>query len=245
MNKLAVILAAGRSSRFIDPKSKLLQTIGGSTIINRVVGAAIRANFSPVLILGHQREQILKVVEAEFSGLYECAIQEQPRGTGHAFYKAMPFIKEGSVLVMNGDSPLITPELLLNFAAFFHKNNLALATVSARAENPFGYGRMIPTKTKSFLIVEERDLAPEQKQINLINGGVYLFSSTFLQQHFAAFVEEKSRYAGEINITDLFNLAATLNLPMGHYEAPFKIISGVNNLQQYAEVQKLLDQDAC
>jgi len=244
MNKIAVILAAGKSSRFASQTTKLLQKIGDQPIINRVVDAAIRAYYSPILVLGHQREEIFNVVETAYRGYSKYVIQFVQRGTGDALAMALPLLDQsGFTLVLNGDSPLLTAQLLLEFTTFYQENHLELATISAVAPNPYGYGRIVPTAEKGFIIVEEKELTSSQRDIKLINGGIYLFANAFLHKHLPLLVEEKSSGSGEVNITDLFAIGANFRLSMGHHLAPINRVAGVNNLEQYVEAQNILTKE--
>lgn len=237
--KLAIILAAGKSSRFYDTKSKLLQHFGDTTIIDCVVCAIIEANYNPIVVVGHQKELVRQELENKHLGLCEFFNQTEQRGTGHAFFSAMPKLEEATsaVLVVNGDNPFVTSDLIISFAEYFNDNNLDVALISAITEDPFGYGRVIETAANSFLIVEEKALTEEQKIIKLINGGIYLFSPKFLKTELSAFIAQKELLAGEINITDLFNLAESKKLKMGHFECDFSLVFGINDLTQYHQAK--------
>jgi len=242
MENLAVILAAGRSSRFASPKSKLLQELGNSTIVGRVVCATVQANYHPIIIIGHQGDLVKACIEKDFQGLCTFAQQTNPRGTGDAFATAAPFFKNSTthILVINGDNPFVTSQLLTNFSTFVAQNNIDIALVSSIADDPYGYGRIILVEKNKFLIIEEKDLSSEQKSIDLINGGIYLFSKDFLEKHLQSFIKDHRDPTREINITDLFNLASTLDYKMGHYTVAFSLVRGVNDLNQYAQAKMIL-----
>lgn len=242
--KIAVILAAGKSSRFNDSKSKLLQPFGDTTIIDCVVQSILEANYSPIIVVGHQKELVQKELENKHFGLCEFFNQTEQLGTGHAFFSAMPKLEEAtsSVLVINGDNPFVTSDLIINFTKYFNENNLDAALVSAIADNPFGYGRIIETGSNSFLIIEEKALAEEQKTVCLINGGIYLFSQNFLITEFANFISKNKFLPGEINITDLFNLAESKKLKMGHFMSDFSLVFGINDLGQYHEAKIIFEE---
>lgn len=234
-----VVLAAGKSSRFAGTLSKLLQKVGSTEMINLVVGEIIKLSWPCSIVIGHQKELISECIEKKFPSYCTYATQAAPLGTGDAFYSAKKYFKAKTILVTNGDSPLISKELLTDFYRFVKDANLDAACVSAIATNPFGYGRLQPF-LEGFVIKEEKALCDEEKEISLINGGVYAFSKEFLDQEFDNFMKQPTT-SGEINITDLFNQATLKHYKTSHFETPFDKIRGVNSVEQLQEVLNLVN----
>ncbi len=238
MSIQVVILAAGKSSRFSSTTTKLIQKVGSVEMINRVVGAANELNLPCTVVVGHLKNLIKTCIERTFPSYVQYAEQTAQLGTGDAFFSAKKFLSEKTILVTNGDSPCISATLLSQFYNFFEKEKLDVACVSATTENPFGYGRLVPNQT-GFLIKEEKTLTNAEKQINLINGGVYAFSKEFLDQEFDLFMQAPT--PGEINITDLYNQANFKSYRVGHFSVDFDLIRGVNDIVQLQEAIQIIN----
>ncbi len=212
MKNNIIILAAGKSSRFNDPCSKLLQPLGELPVVCHVVQAAYCAGLSCRVVIGHQKDLVLQAIEQEFPGYSKFLVQENQTGTGDAFFAGLSEDKlEGNVLVVNGDTPFLTAELLREFIAFCDAKMLDAAVVAAIAPNPFGYGRLIFSGQHHFDIIEEKNLLAEQKAQKIINGGVYFFSEHFLtteKQNILDNIANLSKNSNqEFNITSLISMS--------------------------------------
>ena len=142
----AVILAAGQGTRMKSSKPKVLAEVLFKPMIDWVTDAAVAAGIDDIcLVTGFKHE----LIEEHFDGRFRTVVQSELLGTGHAVMQAKDFIKEhtpGNVLVLNGDAPLI-PEETIKAALDFHiAGNNAATVISAKVENPFGYGRIIRSK---------------------------------------------------------------------------------------------------
>lgn len=238
-NVQSIILAAGKSSRFLAKKSKLLHSCAGELIINRVISATINANINNcVVILGHQSKIVKNAITKRFNNFCKYSIQSECKGTGHAFWSGFEHFTDSDFLVLNGDMPLINEELIHSFLSFCNKNNVDAACVATNLVNPFGYGRIITTN-EHISIVEEKELKPNEKQITLVNGGIYFFAN-HLKSELNTFVKTSldSIMEKEIYITDFFNLIAK-KFKCTFFLTEPQLVWGVNTLEQLKKAKKI------
>jgi bifunctional UDP-N-acetylglucosamine pyrophosphorylase/glucosamine-1-phosphate N-acetyltransferase len=176
-NDLAVIvLAAGKGTRLKSSLAKVLHQAGGRTLVEHIVRACepLKAR-ERVVVVGHQAEQVTAVVEP----LGAVTVLQQPQnGTGHAVQVAKRLLGRAKfALVLPGDAPLVRPETLKALIATHRRGNAAATILSAVVADPSGYGRIVrKSETAVSAIVEESQLADEQREINEINSAIYCFT---------------------------------------------------------------------
>lgn len=179
-NRYAVILAAGQGTRMKSKLYKVLHPVCGKPMVQHVVDQITKLNIQEmVTIIGHGAE----LVKAELGSVSSYALQEEQLGTAHAVMQARDILegKPGVTIVVCGDTPLIRAETME--ALFKHHEELsAKATIlTARIENPTGYGRIL--RNESGLvekIVEHKDATEEERKVNEINTGTYCFDNIAL-----------------------------------------------------------------
>ena len=173
-----VIMAAGKGTRLKSKHPKVLHEVGGKPLLAHVVAAALQvaARKDIYAIIGHEAERVRDAV-AGFG--INFVLQQPQRGTGHALMCVGPAIKDyGSVIVLSGDAPLITPETIVKLRNFHEKKKPAMTILSTRLEDPTGYGRLIrkPRSEQVEAIVEEKSCNEKQRKLKEINSGFYAFS---------------------------------------------------------------------
>ena len=159
---LAVILAAGEGKRMYSKKPKVLHEICGKAMVQHVVDCAREAGVSEtVVVIGHGASQVQdKLKDVKF------AYQEQQLGTGHAMMQAESYIKSGEVLVLYGDTPLLTPETIDKMYQFHKQEGFHATVLTADMDNPFSYGRIIrDSEGKVVAIIEERMRIRSKKRL--------------------------------------------------------------------------------
>lgn len=176
-NNCAVILAAGEGTRMKSTKPKVLSELLFKPMIDYVIESAKLGGAEDICaVTGHMGESL----NAYLGSRVETVTQSERLGTGHAVYQAKDFLvrhENGNVLVLAGDAPLMDSETIANALNFHERNENAVTVISARIDNPTGYGRIIRDK-KDFLqcIVEEKEATDAQKAINEVNSGAYWFN---------------------------------------------------------------------
>jgi bifunctional UDP-N-acetylglucosamine pyrophosphorylase/glucosamine-1-phosphate N-acetyltransferase len=205
MNLHVCILAAGQSKRMQSKLSKVLHPLCGRPVLLHVLKAVEGLKPDTVsVVLGHQRDQILETLGTRE---IDVVIQEEQKGTAHAlgeYLKQKPEIK-GNVLVLNGDTPLVTSDLLRILVQGAQDQSATLAFFTAELQDPTGYGRIFRKGNQVERIVEEADATPEQRKIHEINAGIYLFDIDSLRSWIPSV--QPSNKQKELYLTDVVSLA--------------------------------------
>ena len=175
---ITVILAAGAGTRMKSGTAKVLHKICGQTLLAYVVDAARKAGSSEIIaVIGHQADLVRESVKD-----VTFVLQEEQLGTGHAVMQARHLLegKVGTVLVVCGDTPLITARTLKQAYETHLKDKNHVTVITARVSDPTGYGRIIRADGRIGSIVEHKDATEEQRAINEINSGIYFFEAPAL-----------------------------------------------------------------
>jgi len=195
-----IILAAGLGTRMKSAKIKILHRAAGRPIIDYVLDLASEVcDGPPVMVVGHQRDDVQKAVGERA----RYAVQDDPRGTGHAVLQATPLLAaDGSVLILSGDVPLTRAETLSRLIEQHQREKNALTFLTMRVDQPAKYGRIVRDASGSVQrVVEAKDATPEQLAINEVNGGIYLFEKDGLADLLRALTPNNKQ--GEYYLTDL------------------------------------------
>src|SRR5262249_16807494 len=148
--------------------AKVLHKLDGRPLISHVCRAALALGPRSVhVVVGHQAEEVTAAVQKEFSSLDRIvfAHQREQRGTGDAVIAAESAVRgrDGTVVVLSGDVPLIKPATLAKLIEAHDRQNAACTLMSVRLENPTGYGRVVKNDAGEFVkIVEQKDASDEE-----------------------------------------------------------------------------------
>ncbi|MFK4087053.1 bifunctional UDP-N-acetylglucosamine diphosphorylase/glucosamine-1-phosphate N-acetyltransferase GlmU [Kribbella sp. NPDC020789] len=239
-----VIMAAGLGTRMKSSTPKVLHEIGGRSLVGHaVVTARALAPEHLVVVVGNGRE----LVEAHLTALdpdVKTAVQEQQLGTGDAVragLTAVPAAFEGSVVVTSGDVPLLEAETLHELVAEHDKQGNAVTVLTARVADPTGYGRIVPGADGTVAaIVEHKDATPEQRQIDEINAGIYVFDAATLRDGLSRLTTDNAQ--GELYLTDVLSIARTDGKRVGAYVTDDAMqTEGVNDRVQLATLRAELN----
>ncbi|NLK22153.1 MAG: bifunctional UDP-N-acetylglucosamine diphosphorylase/glucosamine-1-phosphate N-acetyltransferase GlmU [Epulopiscium sp.] len=234
----ALILAAGEGTRMKSKKSKVLHRVLGKSLVQHVIDAAKYAGSGKVcVVVGYKGEEVKK----EIDEAVEYAIQSERLGTGHAVMQADSFIKEdGDILILYGDTPLITGETLKNLIEIHRKEDNGVTILSALVDDPTGYGRIIRDKDGNFIKnVEHKDATKEQLKVNEINGGMYCFKSKLLKEALAELTNDNTQ--GEYYLTDTLHIILSKGYGVNAVVAQDNNeILGVNSRIQLSEVTQIM-----
>ncbi len=194
-----VVLAAGQGKRMKSELPKVLHPVCGEPMLLHVLTAAREVSAERlVIVLGHGHSQ----VEPYLPAGCRVALQEQQLGTGHAVLCAAGQILPGPLLVLAGDTPLITGGLLRTLVEH-HQRSGAMATVLTMGlPDPAGYGRVVRDETGDVVkIVEHRDATPAEREICEVNSGMYILPSPLALDILAEVGSDNDQ--GEIYLTDV------------------------------------------
>jgi bifunctional UDP-N-acetylglucosamine pyrophosphorylase/glucosamine-1-phosphate N-acetyltransferase len=236
----ALILAAGEGTRMKSDLAKVLHTIGGKTMIRRIVESVRKIQPDLiVLIVGYQAD----AVREEFAGEeVRFAIQEKRLGTGHAVMQAEEELSDfdGSVLILTGDTPLLTPETLSEFWRFHVDNGNSATVMSTRMDDPSGYGRIVRTGDNEVeRIVEHADATPEEREIDEINSGIFCVDSRILFESLGEIDRDNTQ--DEYYLTDIIEILNRKNEKTGVYLCGNSTeVTGINTRAQLEEAERLI-----
>ncbi|MDQ7821743.1 MAG: bifunctional UDP-N-acetylglucosamine diphosphorylase/glucosamine-1-phosphate N-acetyltransferase GlmU [Candidatus Eremiobacteraeota bacterium] len=183
MKELAVIiLAAGKSKRMKTRTPKVLHLLAGKPVIDYVLDAVKPMGASQTyMVVGYGMEQVTEHIGKEVTFVH----QEPLLGTGHAVQQVMPHLKDfkGNVLVLCGDMPLISNEILANFLASHLEDGAPLSLLTARVPWETDFGRIVRDDKEAIeKIVEYRDATPYERSLNEVNLSIYLFDADHLRK---------------------------------------------------------------
>ena len=184
MNDLVVtILAGGQGKRMRSDIPKVLHLFKEKPMLARIIETVIELNPKKIIIVTGKFHDMIIQTLSKYINIFglDFVKQPEPLGTGHAIKCCLDeYESQDKVLILNGDTPLITCDILQKF---IECSRGSCNVLTARFENPFGYGRIIYDKDGDFLgIVEEKDCSENQREINIINGGIYYIHGFILKQ---------------------------------------------------------------
>ena len=236
---ITIIMAAGKGTRMKSNKSKLVHEIYGKPLVRRVVEVAEKIGSDEIVaVVGHLREQVQEVL----GDTVKYAYQDELLGTGHAVMQARKYLegKKGKVVILYGDVPILRPETLKNLVSKSIKNKEYATLLTAKYENPTGYGRIIRDEGGNIkAIVEEKDADPLQKKIKEINSGIYCFD---IEELLKALKKVNNNNAqGEYYLTDVIKIMNDDGLKTGAVIVEDNTeILGVNDRSQLELLTRVL-----
>lgn len=238
MKLKTLILAAGKGTRMKSEMPKVVHKVNGVPMITKIIDTLSGLNPKEnILILGHKKEEVLKVVGENC----DYVLQTEQLGTGHAVIQAKEKLEgyDGDVMILCGDTPLLR-ESTLKSLYDYHKESGAVTTIlTSIYENPFGYGRIVKEDGLVKAIVEEKEASEEIKKIKEVNAGVYCFNSKEL---FKALDKiDNNNEKGEYYLTDVIGIQVSENKKVQSFILEDKMeILGVNSKVELAQAGKVL-----
>lgn len=238
---ITVILAAGKGTRMKSEWPKVLHRAGGKAMLQQVLDAASAAGaLRHVVVVGCGAQRVVEEIGAQAS----FAEQREQLGTGHAVMQAEPLLREfaGTVMVLCGDTPLLTAALLERLYAQHCEAQAAATVLTARMPDATGYGRIIRTPDgRVDRIVEQKDASAQELAVDEVNSGIYCFERQAL---FAALAETNCENAqGEFYLTDVLEILNRKGRKVWAVQADdYRETLGVNSRRQLAEAEKILRQ---
>jgi bifunctional UDP-N-acetylglucosamine pyrophosphorylase / glucosamine-1-phosphate N-acetyltransferase len=241
-NIQAVILAAGKATRFNTGRTKLAETICGQAMILFPTKLLEQLNIPTTVVVGYQQEIVRNIITAEHGDTVTFVVQEEQKGTGHALEQTKDLWQYDHILVLNGDVPLITAETITSLYDEHIKNNSAISFVISCNPDPTAkaYGKVVKNGN-TIEIVEAKDFTGNPHDHCCVNAGIYLIQKKFLEQHIAAL--NTNNASKEFYITDLVKIASQNNLGVSTTNAPFDTIRGINTFQELWAAEQIKRSD--
>lgn len=237
------ILAGGQGKRMKSDLPKVCHLFKNKPMIVHIINRSFELNSDKILIVTGKYNNIIqntikKYIDDDKFKKLRFIIQNDPLGTGHAIKCTLSnYDNNENVLILNGDTPNINKDLLLNFINSNGNNKLLVSKI----DNPYGYGRVLLNKNNEILkIVEEKDASEIEKKTNIINSGIYLIESVNLIKYIPLI--KNNNISNEFYLTDVIEIMLNNKIITNGYIINKKdndLILGVNTLEQLNNLENL------
>ena len=236
-----IVLAAGEGTRMKSATPKVLHSVAGRSLLGHVLHAINHLNPTELrIVVGSGREAVEAHI-ADISPKATTVFQERRGGTGHAAQLALAGkAPKGTVLVLAGDTPLLSGDSLAQFVEAHTSGKFAASVLTAEHPEPTGYGRIIRDDSDELLrIVEEKDATDDEKFIYEINSGVYAFDGEKLAASIGKLTTANAQ--GELYLTDIIGILKSAGESIAAIMIDdFSETLGVNDRVQLAESAAML-----
>ncbi|MEO8096143.1 MAG: bifunctional UDP-N-acetylglucosamine diphosphorylase/glucosamine-1-phosphate N-acetyltransferase GlmU [Acidobacteriota bacterium] len=241
MKTTVVILAAGFGTRMRSKQVKVLHRAGGLPLVEHVTRAskAVAEPERTIVVTGHQADDVERALAGNGVSFVR---QGPPQGTGHALAacreRAAGF--DGLLMVLLGDAPLLTAQTLLQLRDTQAASNRAATLLTTTLPDPSGYGRVIVNPAGDVTaIVEHKVCTPQQREIRVINSGIYCFQAKLLWDHIAKI--QPNPISNEYYLTDMFEILTGLGHRIGEMHIPdSNELLGINTRVELAQADRVL-----
>ena len=228
----SVILAAGKGTRMKSDKPKVVHQVMGKPMVYYSIEAARKAG----------ADEVKSAIAASVNDVkVDYALQEEQLGTGHAVKCAADFIgRDGDVIILCGDTPLVTGDTLRKALDFHKDSGNGVTVISAMLDDPFGYGRIIRDGDSLAKIVEQKDADEAEQAVKEVNSGMYIFDCAALQDALSQISNDNAQ--GEYYLPDAIEIIKKMGLPASAVPMDdADQIRGVNTLEQLADAEKIME----
>jgi bifunctional UDP-N-acetylglucosamine pyrophosphorylase/glucosamine-1-phosphate N-acetyltransferase len=235
---LAVILAAGDSTRMKSSMSKVLHPVAGRPMIAHVMASIAASGITDVaLVVGRDAERVTKAGSLDGMAV-ESVLQVERLGTGHAVLMAREAIARGydEILVAYGDVPLITPAPLMA-AREALADGADVAVIGFHTKNPSGYGRLLVEDGELVAIREEKDATEAERAVTWCNSGLMAINGRKALDLLSRIGNTNAK--GEYYLTDLIEIARAQGGRAVAVDAPESELTGCNNRAELAVIEGL------
>lgn len=238
----SVILAAGKGTRMKSDTPKVLHKIFEKPLLGYVLDNVKNITTENFVIVGHHAEEVTEFVNKNYNNA-KAILQSPQLGTGHAVSMVCPELEnfDGQVIILCGDTPLITEATLKQFVEYHNSNNSDLTVMSTIFENPTNYGRIIrDTDNTLKYIVEEKDATPNEKEVKEVNAGIYCLNWRKIKPAFSQLTSNNAQ--GEYYLTDIIAWGKKNNLNVNAFILENSDeIYGINSRKNLAEATKIMN----
>jgi bifunctional UDP-N-acetylglucosamine pyrophosphorylase/glucosamine-1-phosphate N-acetyltransferase len=234
---VVIVLAAGEGTRMKSDTSKVLHQICGRPLLDYVVDRCRSLKMDKIVVVAGKNFNRLKKHLPKGIILVRQARQ---KGTADAVLAAKRFIVSKNILVLYGDTPLLTQAAILGLIAKHRSTQAAVTILTAKIDNPSGYGRIIRDgQGEISCIKEDRDLAPAERRINEINSGLFCFKAKDLLGVIAKIRPDNKKR--EYYLTDAIKLLSQQDKKIASVTVQdWFVAEGINNQEQLANFEKIM-----
>ncbi|TMN22325.1 bifunctional UDP-N-acetylglucosamine diphosphorylase/glucosamine-1-phosphate N-acetyltransferase GlmU [Lentibacillus cibarius] len=237
--RYAIILAAGQGTRMKSKLYKVLHPVAGRPMVQHVIGQLNEVNPDEmVTIVGHGADQVAAYIGDDS----QLVLQKEQLGTGHAVLQAEDLLKDkdGTTIVVCGDTPLITSETYRTLFEHHEQEGAKATILTAKALNPAGYGRVIRDERNEVeRIVEQKDATAYERSVDEINTGTYCFDNKVLfeaLQHVS-----NDNVQGEYYLPDVIEILQNRGEKVSAFQTlDFEETMGINDRKALARAEKVM-----
>lgn len=233
-----IILAAGNGSRMGSSLPKVMHQVDGKPMIERVLDNCASVSNDLVLVYS----QVLLKYLTPYEHLCKLALQESPKGTAHAVDAASRYFSSNkSIMVIYGDNPLITADIIKDLEKHLLSTNSAAVTLAFERDDPAQYGRIVTDEHGNFLkIVEHKNASEQIRKITLCNSGIMVFAPGILQKYLPYCLEERDLKT-ELYLTKIIEVCASFTEKVTFFKAHnADLVLGVNTQEELLEAAAVL-----
>ncbi|MDC3417935.1 bifunctional UDP-N-acetylglucosamine diphosphorylase/glucosamine-1-phosphate N-acetyltransferase GlmU [Aquibacillus salsiterrae] len=239
MSKYAVVLAAGQGTRMKSKLYKVLHPVMGKPMVQHVVDQLKKLELKEIItIVGFGADK----VQDQLGNDSRFVIQEEQLGTGHAVMQAEAILedKDGTTIVVCGDTPLLTKETLQALLDHHQKEGAKATILTAKAQDPTGYGRVIRDEANDVeRIVEHKDASSDELTVDEINTGTYCFDNRLLFESLKNVSNDNAQ--GEYYLPDVIHILRNQKQKISAFQSPtFDETIGVNDRVALSEAERMM-----
>jgi bifunctional UDP-N-acetylglucosamine pyrophosphorylase / glucosamine-1-phosphate N-acetyltransferase len=233
---LAIVLAAGEGTRMRSARPKVLHSLAGRSLLAHVLSAVAAARIETTAVVVGPGQDVVATEAKRVQPNATCFVQRERRGTAHAVLAAKAAIarRPDDILIVFGDTPLITPATLTRLRAPLAEG-AAVAVLAFRAVDPTGYGRLIFAGNELIAIREEADASAAERAISLCNGGIMALAGNEALAILQRIGNDNRKH--EFYLTDAVAVARGMGLSAAAVEVEEDEVRGINTKAQLAEAE--------
>ncbi|GKQ42312.1 bifunctional protein GlmU [Companilactobacillus sp. RD055328] len=240
-DRFVIILAAGKGTRMKSKLYKVMHKVSGKSMVDHVLTQVEAMKPKEIVtVVGHGAQEVEDLLQERT----KYALQSEQLGTAHAVIQAEDILKDhsGTTLIISGDTPLFTEETLNNLFEYHEQQNAKATVLTAKAPNPFGYGRVIRNENGDVTnIVEQKDANEQEAAVDEINTGVYCFDNHELFTRLHEVGNDNAQ--GEYYLPDVVEIIRNTGGKVSAYQMEdFNESMGVNDRVALSNAEKVMRQ---
>lgn len=238
-NLYAAVLAAGQGTRMKSDLLKVLHPLAGRPMAEHVLRAAKGAGITDFLVVvGHQAEKVKAALGEDLTYVY----QREQKGTGHAVMQCEAALagREGDLLVLYGDNPLLDARTITDLIAAHRETGADATALTAMMPDPTGLGRIVRDAAGQFLkIVEEKDASPEERGLRECMSGIFCFKMPLVFDLLRTIRPNNSQ--GEFYLVDVLGKLVEMGRPVSiSVASDYRTVIGPNTRQGLAQAEAVM-----
>ena len=241
MGNCAIILAGGEGKRMKSDKPKTLSPVLGKPMLMWVISALRNAGVEDICVVKGFKKECIEEFISTLDFEVESVFQAERLGTGHAVMMAKDFLSkhDGNVVILNGDAPFMSSDTIRNSLDQHCEAECAATVISAKVDDPTGYGRIVRDENGNLrAIIEQKDADEDTLKINEVNSGGFWFDCQLLLSVLDRI--KSNNAAGEYYLPDAIKLLLEDDKNVGTYTAECSdAVLGANDPAQLEELNNI------